>query len=97
MLRTIGFMKTLGLIGSFLFITVLTAIRRAQGRKKLAMLEGGKMCVHCGGVNVTPGQAGVICGSCGMTTSWVLINQPSLSDAEIDKVSKRDGRNPFRS
>lgn len=91
-------MKSLLVLGSLLFITILTAIRRAQGRKKLALLEGGKMCVHCGGTNVTPGQAGMMCGTCGMTTSWVLINQPSLSNADIEKVSKRDGpSSPFGS
>jgi hypothetical protein len=89
-------MKALLLLG-VVFVAVLTAIRKAQGRKKLALLEGGKMCVHCGSTNVTPGQAGMICGTCGMTTSWALINQPALSDAEIDKISKRDGRSPFRS
>ena len=86
-------MKTLIVVGAFLFIAALTAIRQAQGRKKLALLEGGKICVYCNSTKVVPGQAGVVCQTCGQTTLWALINQPPLSNAEIEKISKRDSRN----
>ena len=88
-------MKALIFMGAFLFLAALTAIRQAQGRKKLAMLESGKICVYCNSTNVIPGQAGVVCHTCGKTTLWTLINQPPLSNAEIEKISKRDSRNPL--
>jgi hypothetical protein len=88
-------MKSLFVIVGLAFVAILTAYRREQGRKKLALLESGKMCVHCGSTNVTPGQKGVLCGACGQTTSWTLINHPSLSKEEIDKVSARDDRHPM--
>lgn len=88
-------MKALIVLGSFLFITVITAIRRAQGRKKLELLEQGKICVHCDSTNIVPGQVGIVCQACGRTTSWTLIKHPPLSNAEIEKISARDSRNPF--
>jgi hypothetical protein len=77
------------------FVAMLSVVRREQSRKKLAMLEGGKLCVHCNSTNVTPGKAGVVCGACGMTTSWELIRQPALTNQELDEISKRDSRNPL--
>ena len=90
-------MKSVVFLGALIFITVLTAIRRAEGRKKLAMLEEGKMCVHCGSTHVVPGEAGVVCQACGQTTLWTLIKHPPLTKAEIDQISARDGRSPFDS
>ena len=55
------------------------------------------MCVYCRSTNVVPGQAGVTCQACGQTTLWTLIKQPPLSNAEMDKISERDARSPFKS
>lgn len=83
-------MKTLFVLGSFIFFTVITAVRRAQGRKKVELLEQGKMCVFCSSTNVVPAQAGVVCQTCGQTTLWTLIKHPPLDKAEMDKISARD-------
>jgi hypothetical protein len=90
-------MKLLITLGSFLLFTAVAAIRRAQGRKKVQMLEQGKMCVYCEGTNVVPGQTGMVCQTCGQTTLWTLIKHAPLSSAEIDKISERDRRGPFHS
>jgi transcription elongation factor Elf1 len=88
-------MKFLILGVALAFVAILSAVRREQSRKKLAMLEDGKLCVHCGSSKVTSGKAGVVCGACGMTTSWTLIRQPALTNQELDEISKRDSRNPL--
>ena len=88
-------MKTLILLAGFLFVAILAAIRKMKGQRELALLESGKMCVFCRGINVTPTKAGVACNSCGQTTLWALIQHPSLSQAEIDRVNQPDVRNPL--
>lgn len=90
-------MKGLILLGSVLFFAALNAIHKARGRKQLALLEGGKLCVHCKSTDVTPGEKGVVCGTCGRTTYWSLIKQPALSSADVDAIGERDRRSPFRS
>jgi len=88
-------MKALALIVVTLIAIALTAMRKMKGRQQLQLLESGGMCIHCRGTNVTRGKAGVVCGACGQTTSWALINQPSLSAEEIDKMNTPDKKDPF--
>jgi hypothetical protein len=76
--------------GIAVFLFVLTAVRKAKGRKDVELLESGKMCIHCHGTNVTPGAVGVVCNTCGQTTSWKLIKHPKLSATEMDDISDRD-------
>jgi hypothetical protein len=91
----ISYTKVAVVIGSVGLFAAIASRRRAQGRKKLELLECGKMCVHCGSTDVVPGKAGVTCGACGQTTFWTLIKHAPLSDADITKVSQPDFRKPL--
>jgi hypothetical protein len=66
-----------------------------KGRQQLQLLESGGLCIHCRSANVTRAEKGVVCGACGQTTSWALINQPPLSADEIDKMNTPDKRKDF--
>ena len=88
-------MKSLILLAAFLFVTIIATIRKVKGKRELAALESGKLCVFCRGTNVTPAAAGVVCGSCGQTTLWSLIKHTSPTAEEIDKVNRPDARSPF--
>lgn len=92
---TISYTKVLFAVGGAGLVAAITRRRRAQGRKKLELLESGKMCVLCGSTDVVPGKAGVTCGACGQTTFWTLIKHAPLSDADIAKVSQPDFRKPL--
>ena len=70
----------------------ITAARKMKGRQQVQLLESGGMCIHCRGTNVTRGEKGIVCGTCGQTTSWALINQPALSAEDIDKMNTPDSR-----
>lgn len=88
-------MKLLVLIVVSVIAIALTAMRKMKGRQQLQLLESGGMCIHCRGTNVTRGTAGVVCGACGQTTSWALINQPSLSAEEVARMNTPDKKDGF--
>jgi len=88
-------MKALVLVVVGLIAIALTAMRKMKAHQELQLLESGQMCIHCRGTNVTRGKTGVLCNACGQTTSWALINQPSLSAEEIDKLNTPDKKDPF--
>jgi hypothetical protein len=87
--------RVLVYLGVLAFFIVLAKVRREQARRNVRLLEMGKVCVHCHGLDVTPGEVGITCNTCGQLTSWKLIKQPKLTVAEIEKVSTRDFQNPL--
>jgi hypothetical protein len=82
-------LKLLILGGAWLFSFVLSALAKVTGRKKVQMLEGGKVCVHCHGTDVVASKAGVECRTCGQTTPWHIIKQPQLTESELEDVTER--------
>jgi hypothetical protein len=80
-------MKALALVLITVLALAITAWKKMKARQQLQLLESGGVCMHCRGTNVTRGERGIICGACGQTTSWALINQPALSQADIDKLN----------
>jgi hypothetical protein len=88
-------MKTLIALLLVIAAAAITALRRKKGREQLQLLETGQMCVHCRSTNVTRGERGVVCGACGQTTSWALIDQPSLSKKDVDRMNTPDKKGRF--
>lgn len=88
-------MKTIAFIVITVFAMAITAWKRMKARQHLQLLESGGVCMHCRGTNVTRGERGIICNACGQTTSWALINQPALSQVDIDKLNAPDKRDAF--
>ncbi len=87
--------KALIALLAFVVIGTLAAIRKAKGRRSVELLEAGQICVYCQSTKLSRGQNGLLCNSCGQTTPWTLIEQPSLSSEEIDTVNTPDASNPF--
>lgn len=87
--------KLLLTLAAFLFLSVLAALRARKGRRDVSLLESGKLCVHCGGTNVQPSQRGIVCMSCGQTTSWGIATGTSLTEAEIDAMHEPTVKPPF--
>ncbi|MFT5354734.1 MAG: hypothetical protein ACI9KE_001942 [Polyangiales bacterium] len=63
--------------------------RRSVKRRKL--VDSGKVCLYCESTDVRGDFAGVVCNSCGQTTSQELLDAAGPSEDELRDIFRMSG------
>jgi hypothetical protein len=71
---------------------ILTAVRRASARQRLAEFDQGRRCINCEGTDVTLDGDRVQCRACGHVASRSALARSQPTADEIDQVTQRDDR-----
>lgn len=76
---------TVIILGVFAFISWL-GYRSARNRR--ALVDSGKLCLYCDSKDVVIDFRGLLCNTCGQTTSQALLDAKGPSDAELREIYK---------
>lgn len=59
--------------------------------KRRKLVNSGKVCLHCESTDVRSDFVGIVCNSCGQTTSQALLDADGPSDDELRDIFRMGG------